>query len=87
MFAPERLNVLLSRARNALIIIGNASTFTNARKGMDLWRQLLQLLRGGNHVYDGFPIVCNQHPSRTALLRKPVDFNVECPDGGCSSPW
>ena len=33
MFSPERLNVLLQRARNALIMVGNAKTFMNPRKG------------------------------------------------------
>lgn len=30
MMAPERLNVLLSRARNGLIMIGNSNTFTKS---------------------------------------------------------
>ncbi|KAL8800714.1 MAG: hypothetical protein Q9182_004986 [Xanthomendoza sp. 2 TL-2023] len=33
MSAPERLNVLLSRARNAMLIIGNSETFRGSRKG------------------------------------------------------
>ena len=87
MSSPERLNVLLSRARNALIMIGNANTFTNSRKGKAMWSNLLQLLRNGGHVYDGFPVSCYQHPSRTALLKMPDDFITECPDGGCNNPW
>lgn len=87
MSSPERLNVLLSRARNALIMIGNANTFTNSRKGKDLWGKLLELLRTGGHVYDGFPAICGQHANRSTLLKTPADFNSECPDGGCNSPW
>jgi AAA domain len=87
MFSPERLNVLLSRARNALIMIGNANTFTNARKGKGLWKQLFQLLRDGGHVYDGFPVVCTQHPNRTAMLKTPIQFHTDCPDGGCDRIW
>jgi hypothetical protein len=87
MFSPERLNVLLSRARNALIMIGNEFTFTNARKGKDLWKRLLGSLRNGQHVYDGLPVVCNQHPNRTGVLKAPADFDRECPDGGCMNPW
>ncbi|KZP30812.1 P-loop containing nucleoside triphosphate hydrolase protein [Athelia psychrophila] len=86
MFSPERLNVLLSRARNSLIIIGNANTFTNSRKGKDLWSKLLNLLRKGGHVYDGFPVVCTQHLDRSAVLKNPVAFNTHCPDGGCNNP-
>ncbi|KAG9689169.1 P-loop containing nucleoside triphosphate hydrolase protein, partial [Aureobasidium melanogenum] len=33
--SPERLNVLLSRARNALILIGNAATFKSAHTGQE----------------------------------------------------
>lgn len=47
MGAPERLNVLLSRARDALIMIGNAETFLNARKGKDIWVRFFDLLRRG----------------------------------------
>lgn len=32
MASPERVNVLLSRARNALFMIGNANTFAKSRK-------------------------------------------------------
>ncbi|KAG9613201.1 P-loop containing nucleoside triphosphate hydrolase protein, partial [Aureobasidium melanogenum] len=38
--SPERLNVLLSRARNALILIGNTATFTDN----ETWKKLFSLL-------------------------------------------
>jgi AAA domain len=87
MFSPERLNVLISRARESLIIIGNADTFMNARKGADLWKRFLSLLKDGNHIYDGFPVRCERHKDRITLLKSPTDFDTECPDGGCKEPW
>jgi superfamily I DNA and/or RNA helicase len=36
MAAPERLNVLLSRARDAVVVVDDAETFLNARKGKDI---------------------------------------------------
>jgi hypothetical protein len=87
MSAPERLNVLLSRARNALIMIGDADTFMGSRKGKGLWERFMLLLKAGNHIYDGFPVKCERHPNRDALLRRPEDFEEHCPDGGCSEPW
>lgn len=87
MSSPERLNVLLSRAREALIIIGNAEHFMNARKGGELWKQLLSMLKNGNRIHDGFPVKCERHNSRTAILKAPEDFDTECPDGGCKEPW
>ncbi|KAK0501721.1 P-loop containing nucleoside triphosphate hydrolase protein [Armillaria luteobubalina] len=86
MFAPERLNVLLSRARNALIMIGNSDTFTHAKKGKEIWTQLFDLLKGQKHIYDGLPVRCQRHPNRTALLKTELQFETLCPDGGCSEP-
>ncbi|KAI9676184.1 MAG: hypothetical protein M1817_000929 [Caeruleum heppii] len=87
MAAPERLNVLLSRARNALVMIGNATTFINARKGGTQWKRLFQMLGDHGHIYDGFPLKCERHPNRTSLMKEPADFDKECRDGGCSEPW
>ncbi|CZT07317.1 related to stage V sporulation protein K [Rhynchosporium graminicola] len=83
MAAPERLNVLLSRARDALIMIGNSETFINARKGKEVWRKLFDLLKENGHVYEGFPVKCEKHPDRVALLCTPDAFESESPDGGC----
>ena len=87
MSSPERLNVMLSRARNALILIGDAETFMGSRKGGELWERFMALLKAGRHIYDGFPVKCERHPSRKALLHRPGDFDEHCPDGGCSEPW
>jgi hypothetical protein len=87
MSEPERLNVLLSRARNALIMIGNRETFFNARKGKEVWQKLFNFLQQEGHIYDGFPVKCENHPDRTAILSTPEDFDLHCPDGGCREPW
>lgn len=87
MSAPERLNVLISRARNGLIMIGNSETFIHARKGQDIWRKFFDHLRANNHIYEGFPLKCLKHPDRKATIISPVDFETQCPDGGCKEPW
>ncbi|TDL30087.1 P-loop containing nucleoside triphosphate hydrolase protein [Rickenella mellea] len=86
MQSPERLNVLLSRARDALIMIGNIETFLHARRGSELWSRLFEVLKVGGNIYDGFPVKCERHPDRTALLRLPDEFDEMCPDGGCKEP-
>ncbi|KAI9668499.1 MAG: hypothetical protein M1829_005377 [Trizodia sp. TS-e1964] len=86
MSAPERLNVLISRARNALILIGNSETFIKARKGQALWQKFFDMLKENDHIYNGFPIKCEKHPSRTALLSDPSQFDEQSPDGGCTEP-
>ena len=87
MSSPERLNVLLSRARNGLILLGNSSTFLGARKGKELWNNLFTLLKAGRHIYDGLPVKCERHQNRKAILSRAIDFDNECPDGGCKEPW
>lgn len=87
MAAPERLNVLLSRARNILIMVGNPETFVSSRKGQRSWKPLFDQLKAKGHLYDGLPVKCEQHPDRTAVLRTKEDFDRETPDGGCSAPW
>jgi hypothetical protein len=87
MSSPERLNVLLSRARDGLIMIGNVQTFTKARKGAEIWTKLVEHLNKHGNVYEGLPVICGQHPDRRSLLKTPADFSVECPDGGCNRPW
>ena len=86
MKAPERLNVLLSRARDALILIGNAHTFMSNRKGKEVWVPFLDHLKELGHIYDGIPVKCEQHPDKQMLLQNPEDFESQCPDGGCSEP-
>ena len=79
--------MLLSRARDALILIGNAQTFVGARMKDDVWKRFFELLRQGGHVYDGFPVKCERHSDRTSVLREVADFDIDCPDGGCKEPW
>ncbi|EKM56223.1 uncharacterized protein PHACADRAFT_209697 [Phanerochaete carnosa HHB-10118-sp] len=86
MYAPERLNVLLSRARNALIMIGNAETFSGARKGGELWTDLFTMMREDGHIYDGLPVRCERHLNQAAVLKRPEDFDEQCPEGGCQEP-
>lgn len=87
MASPERLNVLLSRARTALIMIGNAETFVKNRKGKMTWTSLFDKLRENHQLHDGLPVKCEQHPQRLALLQNMADFDTQCPDGGCAEPW
>ncbi|RFU29072.1 hypothetical protein B7463_g7259, partial [Scytalidium lignicola] len=86
MAAPQRLNVLLSRARDGLIIVGNARTFTASKRGRKVWAPFIQQLGQAGQLFDGLPIQCERHPDKTALLKKTEDFELECPDGGCSEP-
>ncbi|KAI6121070.1 P-loop containing nucleoside triphosphate hydrolase protein [Pisolithus sp. B1] len=86
MDSPERLNVLISRARNGLILIGNSATFERSKKGGKLWTDFLNLMRKGGYVFEGFPIKCEKHPSKRRIMEQPDDFDAYAPDGGCTEP-
>ncbi|KAH6662622.1 ATPase [Plectosphaerella plurivora] len=86
MKAPERLNVLLSRARNCLLMIGNMTTFMKSRQGRDLWVPFMELLKSKDALQDGLWVACEQHPEKRFLLASPKDFEAKCPDGGCTDP-
>ncbi|KXH60268.1 ATPase [Colletotrichum salicis] len=87
MKAPERLNVLCSRARECIILIGNMETFMASPHGKAVWLPFFSLLKEKNYLHDGFAIRCQKHPDRTALLTEPDDFDTKCPDGGCDKAW
>lgn len=87
MAAAERVNVLLSRARNGLIIIGNAETFQKAKVKENVWPKLIEFLSTKGYIYDGLPTRCERHPSRIADLKYPDDFDQKSPDGGCTQSW
>eukprot|EP00884_Botryococcus_braunii_P010997 jgi/Botrbrau1/1989/Bobra.0052s0031.1 len=83
---PERVNVLLSRARDGLIMIGNGTTLTHARndEGRKIWEQLLRMLSENGHIYDGLPVICQRHGRKSEVpLSKPPLFQKYVPDGGC----
>ncbi|KAI6101488.1 P-loop containing nucleoside triphosphate hydrolase protein [Pisolithus croceorrhizus] len=86
MDSPERLNVLISRARNGLILIGNAATFECSKKGGKLWTDFLDLMRKGGYVFGGFPVKCEKHPDKKREIAQPDDFDAYTPDGGCTEP-
>lgn len=87
MKAPERLNVLCSRARECLIMIGNMETFMRSSQGKQVWVPFFALLKEKEYLHDGILVRCKQHPDKTALLENPKDFDIKCPDGGCDAMW
>ncbi|KAG9247288.1 P-loop containing nucleoside triphosphate hydrolase protein [Calycina marina] len=86
MAALERLNVLLSRARCGLIMIGNEETFMASKKGGKMWTNFFKSLQAKGCLHDGLPVRCEKRPKRTFLLRESRDFDRCCPNGGCSEP-
>ena len=86
MQAPERLNVLLSRARDGMILLGNMETYLHARKGRHLWAKFFKIMQDAGHIYDGFPLQCTKHTNKKSIVCFPKEFDAVAPDGGCDAP-
>lgn len=81
--------MLLSRARNGLIVFGSSRTLRQVKneEGRRLWERVLSMLAENDHVYDGLPIRCQRHGRRCEIdLTKPEKFREYAPDGGCREP-
>lgn len=87
LYARERLVVLMSRARNGIVLFGNMSTFLKSKKGGPMWTEFFTALKDKGYLFDGVPVHCERHPERSFLLKRPEDFDLNCPDGGCAEPW
>ncbi|KAL2886130.1 NFX1-type zinc finger-containing protein 1 [Ceratocystis lukuohia] len=83
MASPERLNVLITRARDALIMLGNKETFMKSRTGQSTWPPFFKILQEHGHLYEGLPIQCPRHPDYKAFVKEPSEFSTFAKDGGC----
>lgn len=86
---PERVNVLLSRARDGLIMVGSAETLvgSSSQSGARLWHGVLGELTAAGCVHTAFPAQCQMHGTRPAQpLVNSAAFRRFVPDGGCEQP-
>ncbi|RHZ83153.1 hypothetical protein Glove_99g360 [Diversispora epigaea] len=79
----NRTNVLLSRAKHGMYLIGNSKLMS---KESDMWKKVVDILHSRNQVGEGFHIVCNQHPENKNIIKYPRRFEEVSPDGGCLLP-
>jgi len=83
----QRVNVLLSRARHGMILLGNSETLVRKKSGRDTWEPILAILEAKNQIRDGLPTVCQIHPEDPPIiLRQPEEFRSWRPNGGCQRP-
>ncbi|CAB5387849.1 unnamed protein product [Rhizophagus irregularis] len=80
--STNRSNVLLSRARKGMYLIGNSDLM--AMKSKDMWAPVISILHERNQVGFGMPIVCNNHPDYKNIIVEPDQFEKVSPDGGCN---
>ena len=74
----NRCNVLLSRAKHGMYIIGNAETAGVA----PMWAKVLDLLQPDN-IGDAFELCCPRHPEKALAAAEPEELFKLAPAGGC----
>lgn len=84
---PQRVNVLLSRARNGLFLVGNAECLRYSKAGSIVWDPIIRMLEEKRQVKRGLPTRCQLHPDDDPIeLCKPADFRLYRPNGGYNRP-
>mmetsp|Transcript_4606 Transcript_4606/g.10903 ORF Transcript_4606/g.10903 Transcript_4606/m.10903 type:complete len:1123 (-) Transcript_4606:447-3815(-) len=84
---PQRVNVLLSRARHGMIIIGSSKTLLQTTAGEQTWNILLNMMEERGQIKTGLPTVCRLHPEDPPIeLCEWSKFRHHRPNGGCHRP-
>ncbi|KAH8805391.1 hypothetical protein F5884DRAFT_799194 [Xylogone sp. PMI_703] len=77
---PNRINVLLSRAKHGMYIIGDAQTSSSA----PMWASVVRLFEQNANLGPQLELHCPRHPSKKVYVSSPEDFVTKAPEGGCS---
>lgn len=84
---PQRVNVLLSRARYGMFIIGSTKTLLKSPAGKSTWSTLLDMMKANGQIKKGLPTICRKHPNDSPIeLCNKLQFRTHRPNGGCDRP-
>lgn len=76
----NRINVLLSRAKHGMYLIGNVATYLN----VPMWADVHDILEKSNSVGTELRLCCPRHPETPIACSEPEDFSIRSPEGGCT---
>ncbi|RPA90894.1 hypothetical protein L873DRAFT_1753088 [Choiromyces venosus 120613-1] len=75
----NRINVLLSRAKDGMYIFGNALTCT----GVEMWSDVIGMLEQEGNIDETLQLRCPRHPDTPINVKTPEEFHIFSPEGGC----
>ncbi|KAJ7497553.1 hypothetical protein FB451DRAFT_1211927 [Mycena latifolia] len=81
--SENRTNVALSRAKEGLFILGNATQLASRSR---MWRSVIEQLENMDCLGNAFPVSCHRHPETVQLVSQPGKLPLFAPDGGCLQP-
>ena len=76
----NRINVLLSRARHGMYIIGNSDT----SRPVSMWAEVLSILEHSKKIGPSLALCCPRHKETPIDVSVPDDFARLAPEGGCA---
>ncbi|RDA95307.1 hypothetical protein CP533_3511 [Ophiocordyceps camponoti-saundersi (nom. inval.)] len=76
----NRINVLLSRARDGMYIIGNANTCQH----VPMWAEVMALLKATSRFGTRLELQCPRHPNARLSVSQPDHFVQISPESGCN---
>lgn len=76
----NRINVLLSRARHGMYIIGN----THTARHVPMWDQVITIFENDGNLGQTLALCCPRHKETLIEVSEPDDFSVLSPEGGCN---
>lgn len=78
----NRVNVLLSRAKHGMYLIGSADTYSK----VPIWVDVRTQLEAADALGEALNICCPRHRDTPISCAQPEDFVRYAPEGGCSLP-
>lgn len=78
----NRINVLLSRAKHGMYIIGNSDTYHN----VPMWEEVINMLSAKNLLGKSLELQCSRHPDTPIQVSQPDHFVIFSPESGCNLP-
>lgn len=78
----NRINVLLSRAKHGMYLIGNTETYLNVAMWSGVYNQLSQARAVGKEI----ELCCPRHQDTPISCSEPEHFALKSPEGGCVLP-
>ncbi|KAK3639727.1 hypothetical protein LTR56_012304 [Elasticomyces elasticus] len=78
----NRINVLLSRAKDGMYIIGDANTMQQ----VPMWSEVIRMLEQDGCLGTALELCCPRHEDRPMSVDKPEDFIRLSPEAGCDLP-
>ena len=76
----NRINVLLSRARHGMYLIGDSSCYEQN----EMWATVIQMFRDNDNLANALPLRCPRHSNEGISVSEPDDFVRRSPEGGCN---